>query len=133
MILIRTDFDETGIFGILTSDDGNETYMTLEHAYRGLNYTDSMYSPKIPNGVFKCVRRKHQLEGMLHTIETFEITGVVGHKDLLFHPGNTNADSSGCILLGLARNDVGVLNSREAFRKFMESKIGVNIFTLTVT
>ena len=32
--------------------------------------------------------------------ETFEVTGVPGRANILFHHGNTEEDTEGCILLG---------------------------------
>jgi hypothetical protein len=70
-----------------------------------------------------------------HGYETFEVIDVPGRSRILFHPGNTEIDTCGCILLGLRRGillapdpDImgqprqwkqAVVASREAFRRFM--------------
>lgn len=90
------------------------------HAYGDI---DGKWTPKVPPGVYKCVRGVHQLD---HggPFETFEITGVPGHSGILFHVGNwPQVNSDGCMLLGLRR---GVLDDRpavcasaQAFASFM--------------
>lgn len=135
--LTRTDFLATGIFGILKSDDDNTTFFTLEHAYPVIPDSSSAsatYAPKIPIGIFQCRKGLHRLESMTIQFWTFEITGVSGHTNLLFHSGNFNADSSGCVLLGLARQEnMGIMKSRIAFQKFMELQKEIDTFTLTVS
>ncbi len=130
MKLVRSEFNENGVFGELSNDDGSQIFYTLEHAYL---QPDGTFISKIPNGDYVCIRGMHQLEGMVHPFETFEITGVGGHTNILFHSGNVNADSAGCVLLGLSKNDVEIMHSRNAFSKFMELMQGINSFTLTTS
>jgi hypothetical protein len=127
MLLVRQVLSPDGIFGELFTDDGSHVAVTLEHSY-GLQ-------PKLPDGEYQCVRGFHQLQGMHHTFETFEITGVPGHSGILFHTGNFNKDSSGCVLLGLSSgmNPPMIYSSREAFAGFMKRQVGLSQFTLTVT
>jgi hypothetical protein len=135
MNLIRTEFREDGIFGHLLDDKGQSIAMTLEHAYQ---QPDGSWAPKIYDGQFICVRGPHRLNGMTADFETFEITGVKGHEGLLFHAGNFDKDSSGCILLGedivtQADGSEMVTNSRATFAKFMNGLDGVTEFLLTVS
>lgn len=135
--MIRTDFLESGIFGALETEDESLFLLTLEHAYpipeSGAS-TDRSWAPKIPKGTYTCIRGMHRLAGATEDFETFEITGVDGHTGLLFHPGNFNHDSSGCVLLGLARNgDEGIMNSRDAFKMFMEKQKECDSFALTIS
>lgn len=134
--LTRTDFKSDGIFGELESEDGKLYLFTLEHAYSqnpdGIHGAQ-VWAPKIPQGAYICVRGKHQLEGMTEPFETFEITGVEGHTGLLFHKGNLDKDSSGCVLLGLIRSESEVLNSQGGFSKFMNFLNGVETFELHVS
>ena len=126
--LTRKQFRSDGIFSELCDKNGNIVAQTLEHSYDNL--------PKIPNGTFKCVRGPHRLHNMTEDFITFEITGVEGHENLLFHWGNYNKDSEGCVLLGAADAMVGdiemVTSSQATFKAFMASLEGVNEFTLTV-
>jgi hypothetical protein len=129
MTLIRNDFREDGIFGVLLDDLGNQIAVTLEHAYV---QADSSYQPKLGKGMYQCMRGEHQLAGMSQPFETFEITGVPGHTDILFHRGNYNADSAGCVLLGNAVSENMITNSKLAFYSFMVKLNGIDTFTLTV-
>lgn len=126
--LTRKQFREDGIFSELTDQDGKVVAQTLEHSYNNL--------PKITNGTHKCVRGPHRLHNMTEDFITFEVTGIVGHSDLLFHWGNYNKDSDGCILMGETVAETNkiemVTNSRATFAKFMASLDGVNEFELTV-
>lgn len=132
MTLTRKVAVSDGVRSLLDGDVGFLTLSTMEHAYwdeRGI------WLPKIPTGTYLCVRGQHRLDGMLHDFETFEITGVEGHTGLLFHPGNTESDSEGCILLGTEFGQIGgkhaVMNSRVAFLEFMYAQKGAD-FQLTV-
>jgi hypothetical protein len=129
LLLTRKEKREDGIFSVLSNELGSVIAMTLEHSYDN--------EPKIPNGSFVCVRGQHRLNGMTEDFTTFEITGVEGHSNLLFHWGNYNKDSEGCILLGqnIVTSSDGtemITNSRATFAKFMEIQEGLDSFLLTV-
>lgn len=132
LLLCRKDFREDGIFGELSDEDGNRIAVTLEHAYP----VDKSYEPKLPAGEYACVRGLHRLEGMTRDFPTFEITGVEGHADILFHWGNFTRDSAGCVLLGksVQPSPTGqmIKDSKITFAKFMSLMTGINEFTLTV-
>lgn len=123
LVLKRTEFKDDGVFGELLNGYV-QVAATLEHSYGD--------KPKIPAGFYTCVRGMHELEGMSEPFETFEITGVVGHTKLLFHSGNSNADSAGCVLLGKFRMGDIVAHSRVAFKDFMALQEGLNAFVLQV-
>jgi hypothetical protein len=132
--LTRVSGDIDGIFGELHSEHGQRIAETLEHAYP----TSSGYAPKIPAGTYVCVRSLHRLHGMTEDFETFEITGVTGHEGLLFHWGNYNNDSEGCVLVGqdlkaLSTGERMITNSRAEFAAFMALQEGVDTFTLVVS
>ncbi len=115
---------------------------TLEHAYvtghdeAGL----ASFAAKLPEGTYTCVRGTHQLHNS-SPFQTFEVTGVPGHTGILFHVGNYNSDSDGCVLLGrrLIQDESGTTRSgsmlsgsRLAFDAFMARMEGVDSFTLVV-
>jgi len=129
MLLQRTNFLETGIFGSLFFYGDNEEFAkTLEHAYL---QEDGKYLPKIPAGKYWCVRGTHQISNEF--FETFEIMGVPGHTGLLFHPGNFNNDSSGCILLGEEISNFSMITeSRNKFLEFMNALNGVTSFHIEI-
>lgn len=127
LTLKRDDFRSTGIFGQLLDEAGTRIAVTLEHSYILL----STFEPKIPDGIYTCVRGEHQLHnGIL--FNTFEITGVYGHSGLLFHSGNFNRDSEGCVLLGQTVDGDMVTHSKRAFADFMALLDGLQMFTLEV-
>jgi hypothetical protein len=89
------------------------------------NDTNRFY---IPAGIYKCVRwhsEKHP--------NTFQII-CPPHIALLFHSGNVEADSLGCILLGSSRGKLGenraILNSGNTFKIFLEKTAEVDSFQL---
>jgi len=131
--LERIDHSMMGIFGKLLDSSDGLVAVTLEHAY--LN-SDGEFYAKIPVGSWKCVRGLHRLDGMLNDFETFEITGIPNRSGLLFHKGNFNADSEGCVLLGeeimLINQERAVSKSKLAFNKFMSLQDGLDSFLLTV-
>lgn len=136
LTLLRRDFLELGIFGELNPDDESFTLKTLEHAYIQ-TIVDSQpptFLPKIPHGTYLCKRGMHILDGMAEPFETFQVMDVPGHTNILFHTGNKNNDSAGCILVGLFRsgND-SIMQSRAAFSIFMDAQVGVDEFTLTIS
>ncbi len=138
LTLRRNDFGEFGIFGTLLDEKSNLVAITLEHSYeKDIGPNSWVYEPKLPIGEYKCVRGLHQLHNQVG-FETFEVKGVPGHTGILFHAGNQNSDSDGCILLGrkIALNFDGpgnmITSSKNTFLKFMDLQRGVNEFTLTV-
>lgn len=127
MILKRHTWVEAGIFGDL--HDGERKWAcTLEHSYgSGIEW-----NPKLPAGLYECVRGMHQLKGMVAPFETFEVTNVPGHSGILFHVGNFNDDSEGCILLGRYVMGNMLMQSRMTFLEFMKEMEGIDSFPLTV-
>ncbi len=142
LTLTRKEYRSDGIFSELTDEDGNVIAQTVEHAYESLVSHDIgdgegiTYSPKLPIGTYTCVRGQHRLHS--GPIETFEITGVLGHSGVLFHYGNTQQDSDGCVIVGQAVVDDPqsgvqmVTNSRTTFMKLMELESERDEFQLTV-
>jgi hypothetical protein len=131
LTLTRLQFREDGIFSRLDQEGGAPFCVTLEHSF-GLK-------PKIPAGSYACVRGTHSLPDAVHfhgLFETFEITEVPGHTGLLFHPGNFQSDSEGCVLLGeeivAGRTGQMITNSDATFERFMALQEGVQTFQLTV-
>lgn len=86
----------------------------------------------IPVGEYTCKRHNSPRFG-----ETFEVANVVNRSAILFHKGNTEADTKGCILVGsgvayekgLA---VGIEGSTLAFNYFKEVTKDQSEFTLII-
>lgn len=127
--LRRTERLVTGIIGELLTEDWKPLYFTLEHAY----VDGDEFVSKIPIGTYKCVRGEHTLEHHPEPFTTFEVTNVPGHTHILFHVGNINSDSAGCILLGLETDHkYRVSSSYAAWCDFMTRLSGLDEFTLNV-
>jgi len=134
--LIRRNYRLDGIFGELTDMDDNHICFTLERSYADLSAKECL-SPKLKAGTYKCVKGMHRLAGMTEDFETFEVTGVKGHWGILFHVGNYNEDSEGCILVGEGlgnryKNGVMLTHSKKAFSKLMTMLKDVEEFELVV-
>ncbi len=131
--LVRSQFIQDGIFGSLKETNGDDLYVTLEHAYPNVD----TWTSKLPDGGYKCLRGLHQLAGMSAPFETFEVLDVPGHTGILFHIGNYNADSSGCILLGDSivhgPSQSMITNSHLTFMSFMILQQGTSEFLLQVS
>lgn len=100
LTLATASIIEPGCFSVLLSENGWPLLVTCERTFDDIR-------PVIPAGVFTCKRRMFNHGGYM----THEITGIVGHADVLFHRGNVEADSLGCVLTGLT---FGVLNGMPA-------------------
>ena len=137
--LLRTDLTADGVFGRLLVP-GHTALHTAEDDWRNNLRGESC----IPAGTYT-LRRSLFIK---HQLPTFEVTGVPGRSRILIHPGNTEEDVEGCILVGLSfgrlpvvrDEDTGqvkvtkraVLGSRVAFKMFMSWMVGVDTATLVV-
>ena len=120
--LQRVSYLDSGVFGYLFLD-GSKIGVTLEHSYNKI--------PKIPLGEYICIRGQHSLHS--GPIETFEVTGVVGHSGILFHYGNYNSDSDGCILVGESISGDMITNSRATFAHLIDLLSGQDSVQLQVS
>lgn len=110
-----------GTLGVLLDDYGVLVH-TLELPW--LSNTPRVSS--IPTGSFRATRVVSPKFG-----PTFDVE--VPQRDLIrFHPGNTIADTDGCILTGCGHSGMSVVSSREAFARFLAYLNGVNQFVLHV-
>lgn len=143
--LKRFDYRPDGIFGELLDDNGTRICYTLEHAYAKSTVINGVegtrYFPKMDAGTYTCNRGPHRLASNMKWFETFEIEKVPRHYDILFHKGNYNDDSAGCVLVGMSITDYEhgdgrnkmLAGSKIAFERFLALQTGINSFTLTVT
>jgi len=71
-----------------------------------------------------------------HFGNTFEVVDVPGRTHILFHAGNTEEDTLGCILPGKYHGRLGVkravLDSRNTFNDFIKLTEGVMEFDLFI-
>ena len=89
-----------------------------------LNETDIS---SIPAGQYMCYRYSSD-----RYPDTFQVMNVPNRYKILFHAGNFNEDTEGCILLGVIKAARAVLNSGETFKQFMEIMLGIDKFHLTI-
>ncbi len=113
MRLIRVAQNQVATYGVLVH--GTTPFaVTLERPWRDNRRGESC----IPAGVYECARVKSPRFG-----NTFEITLVPGRSEILFHKGNIDDDTHGCILVGEAFNPVlgkpGITASKEGFEEFL--------------
>ncbi len=120
--IVRVEKSEDGIIGVLTID-GKADCFTMQPDERDVHFS-------IPVGNYACRRfsgRKWQ--------DTFEII-VPKHSALLFHSGNTEENTEGCILLGEEVGELigkrAVLASGKAFKEFMKKMGADQAFNLVI-
>lgn len=124
--LIRVGQSSAGTFGVLRI--GQIPFaLTLEQPWRGNETNISC----IPPTEYICRRVTSPKFG-----ETFEVQGVERRSHILFHRGNTLADTHGCILVGEEfATDGGIPivgASAKGYGEFMMKLTGLNEFTLRV-
>lgn len=127
--LLRLAVVPDGAFGILFDPSGLPWLATCERTYPLAGIQQLV---KIPCGRWRCARTRFERGGY----ETFEVLGVPGHSRLLFHRGNMETDSEGCILIGLSFGLLSgrwaVLDSRDGFASFMRQLSDEEEFVLDV-
>jgi hypothetical protein len=110
--LIRFESTDSATFGVLML--GTRAFcLTLERPWKQNMREVSC----IPEGTYLC-----KPVNSPHFGPTWEIQGVPGRANILFHKGNYATDSKGCILLGKCIADFpegrGISQSKEAFLEF---------------
>jgi hypothetical protein len=113
MKLVRVSSNSEGTYGVLCQ--GTIPFaVTLERAWRDNKVGESC----IPVGTYQCRKVNSPKFGA-----TFEVCDVPGRTAILFHKGNLQDDSHGCILIGEQFNPVtgrpGITASKEGFTEFL--------------
>lgn len=126
MKLVRVSSNSEGTYGVLCQ--GTIPFaVTLERAWRDNKVGESC----IPVGTYGCRRVVSPKFG-----DTFEVQGVPGRSAILFHKGNLQDDSHGCILIGEAFNPVtgrpGITASKEGFEEFLNITSQTLFFQLEI-
>ena len=110
--IIRVGTDEEGTFGVLTLN-GKAFCVTLEP--QDLDNED--FISCIPVGLYLCKKIVSPRYG-----EVFEVQDVPERENILFHAGNRDINTQGCILLGQyfgkLKGDRAVLNSGNTLKLF---------------
>jgi hypothetical protein len=129
LILRRFDHGKDYTYGLLTHPDMGILAATLENPWKN----NEPYISCIPtkNGFYLCKRIHSPRFG-----DTFKVTNVDGRTHILFHKGNTEPDTKGCILLGSYFGIMGgkraIFNSKKAFDDFMKIVGGLEEFELDI-
>lgn len=131
--LARVSYTEYGTFGVLMETTGIApgtdlpVCVTLENPW----IDNLKYVSCIPLGLYKCNRVDSPKFG-----NTFEVTGVHERSAILFHRGNTEVDTSGCILLGNRFGHLSgtpaILESNAAYTPWMDSLKNEDSFELAI-
>jgi hypothetical protein len=117
-----------GAFGQIWLRDSAPFAVTLERTYEDSGPPQT----KIRPGQWRCQRRRYNRGGY----DTWEIL-IPGHSAILFHKGNKELHSDGCVLLGESLfdfnpaeglQDPGVADSNGAFKEFMGLTSGLDQF-----
>lgn len=112
--LIRVAYIADGTFGVLL-DEGVPFCLTLEREWNDNKRGESC----IPAGTYICRRVQSPKFG-----DTFEVCDVPGRSHILFHIGNIEDDSHGCILTGEMyekyKGKIAVLASGRGYKEFKE-------------
>ena len=116
---IRRITDDGPTFGVFKNFEGKPFAVTLEPAWLN-NLVDNSC---IPSGDYLCKRVDSPKYG-----DTFEITGVPGRTHVLFHWGNLEKNTKGCVLVaekfGILGSDTAILQSRNSsgggFNEFLD-------------
>jgi len=100
-------------------DVGGNLYWTLEDI-----------KEYIPSGSYKCIPHGWQAEPV-HILRVWEITNVPERTGILFHAGNTDKDTLGCVLVGNGVRQGQLIESALAL-DIMRQSIGPKGFSLTI-
>ena len=126
MILKRVEHSDKCTRGVLIHDD-KIIAVTLENPWKDNSPNISC----IPFGIYMCKRVTSPRFG-----NTFEVANVEGRTHILFHSGNTEDDTRGCLLLGKTFGSLygepAVLDSKIALKDFLITTKEVDVFQLMI-
>ena len=124
--LKRVAENEDATFGVLINGD-TPFAITLEPSWEDNKKGISC----IPSGPYSCKRVKSPRFG-----DTFEILDVEGRTHILFHKGNSERNTQGCVLIaeefGILNGKAAVLASGRGYREFMNILKDVDEFDLII-
>jgi hypothetical protein len=124
--LHRVAYHQDGTFGVLL-DESEPFAVTLEP-----EWLDNKKDSCIPEGRYVCERFTSGKHG-----KTWMVKDVPGRSFILFHKGNTEEDSEGCILLGeqffRSGDKASIANSGAGFAEFLDRLKDDSAFMLYIT
>jgi len=134
MQLIRVATGSNGTFGVLVNG-GIPFAVTLERPWR-----DNVRSLScIPYGLYRCLRCRVSPDYNGDSPKfgnTFQVYNVPGRSTILFHKGNLDDDTHGCILVGESFDPIhgrpGIVASTKGFAEFLATLKNVDEFQLEI-
>ena len=137
----RFESGSQGTFGVLSVKQvftGEKTPFALTLERQWLNNQRGISC--IPAGTYLCQRcntaPEYNYQDSPRFGDTFVVTDVEGRQYILFHTGNLDDDSHGCILVaeqfGSLHENTAILSSRQGFGEFMSLLKDKNEFELTI-
>lgn len=124
--LKRISNTDYGVFGVLL-EGAIPFAATLEPPWRDNKVNVSC----IPVGLYRCERMQSHKFGM-----TFKVVGVKGRSDILFHKGNFEKDTQGCVLIGEEFDTIDgkavITRSGKGYSEFMQRLDGEDEFALNI-
>lgn len=135
LFLKRVAMNSHGTFGVLLLED-KPFAVTLERPWRQNQRSVSC----IPQGQYICLRCSNSPDYNYQDSpkfgNTFQVFNVPDRSKILFHKGNLNDDTHGCILVGenfhMFTGVPGVAASRDAFNEFLNITKHVDEFDLVI-
>ena len=126
IIIKRIAENDDGVFGVIV-DTVTPFALTLENP----DLNNLRNKSCIPVGEYICTRYSSEKYP-----DTFIVKDVPGRSYILFHVGNTDDDTAGCILVaeefGFLHGETAILSSRKGFNEFMERLEGFDRFLLKI-
>ena len=128
IVILKRAFSNDKVTLGMISVDGleHDPIYTLENPIR-----ETSKDSRIPYGIYNCIPYSGTKYKNVYLVED-----VPGRTAILFHWGNTEKDTEGCILVGLRTGKISgqdaVLDSRKAFNYF-KSLVGEKPFKLVIT
>jgi len=131
IILKRISLNRNGTYGVLLHEFQPGAFQPFAVTFE-LQWNDNTRNIScIPKGQYLCERYSSTKYA-----DTFQVKNVPGRSYILFHVGNTQSDSEGCILVGEQFEKVlgkeGVASSKDGFGEFLENLKGESEFTLKI-
>ncbi len=130
LTLVRDEFTDKSTGGSLFVD-GDFFCYTLEDRDRRIEDDPDakIYGQTaIPRGTYKMIVNESPRFKRLYP----RLLDVPGYQGILMHEGNTDADTEGCILVGLSRSPDRVNNSVAALKKLMGALAGQDDITIEI-
>ena len=111
--LVTTSFNDDGTYGVLIENRIPLNFRTLERPWKD----NAKGLSCIPEGRYLVKREVTPKHGL-----TWQVCDVPGRDMILIHPGNTEKDVEGCILLGI---EAGVISTLDPDNRQVEAQPAV--------